>query len=167
MVQPILTACSSTIGWEMLYCWLFVTFVGGFPKWKATSWMHFAFYANYFMRVTAEKMTWVEFLTNLTVYRLVSHLQLQQCLQRYHLLKGGPWTGRICPLWGEYGPEIPESIALGMLTMVVSTLWMILVKQGTFDQYTSSDKLSKQQHSLCFCQLWESLIILPEKVWVY
>lgn len=54
-------------------------------------------------------------LSKLTVYRLVSRLQLQQCLQRHHLLKGGPWTGRICPLWGDYGPEIPESIAFDVL----------------------------------------------------
>lgn len=71
MVQPILTVCSSTMGWEMLFCWLFVTFVEGFPKWQAT----FSLLCQTSYKSYRQKAVWRGFpLTRLTVYRLASHL---------------------------------------------------------------------------------------------
>ena len=164
MVQPILTPCSSTMGWEMLICWLFVTFVEGFPKWQAISWLHFPFYANHPMRVTAEKLSWVDILSPNCLQISISSVY------SYNNICRGITSSKV-DLEQEGFAHSEENMVLKYLqvlllmcwTMVVSLLWMILLQQGTSCQYTSL----KQQHFLCFPQLWKFLVILPEKVWAY
>lgn len=175
MVQPILTACSFTVGWEMLFWWLFVTFIEDLPKRQAIYWLHFPFYANHPMRVTAEKLFWVDFLSQ------TDSLQISiSSVYSYNNVCRDISSSKV-DLEQEGFVHSEENMVLKYLkvlllmcwSIVVSLLWMILLQQGTSCQYTSLYKLLKQQHCLCFPQLrksrhisWESLTALAFELFV-
>lgn len=140
------------------------------------SWFHFPFYANHPIRVTVEELSWVVFLSTnrLSTDKSLVCLRLQQCLRRHHLLKDGPWRWRICPHWGEYCPEIPESIAPDVLdhdclspvddTAAARNTLLVYFFVRAFDTAAFSVFPSTVE---IFCHIaWESLTILAFEVFV-
>lgn len=163
--QPIFTACSPTMGWEILF-WLFVTFVEGFPKWQAISCLHFPFP----MGVTGEKLSWVDFshqthLLQISISSIYSynHVYREASLsQRWTSKRKGLLTLRRICFWNTW--KYCSWCAGPWLSL--SCQWCCCSKRHLASTLTRY-KLSRQQHSLCFPQLWNSLVTLPEKVWAY